>query len=454
MHDTFCDDLQPVVVRWTMGGQAVPVAPAALAEHLGADPDEAEIRLLVLAGQALGMMVVPEPAGGLQGVPDLPVLGLPTMPAVLRPLAAPILSGKDEWLRDGLLRLIEYRGYVVHPADWMPTTNADVRDVYAPWQDWIKGVQGPSGSVDSGWDDLGPSARLAMLASLRRSDPDAALDLVAQRIGRETPERRLAMVRTLGVHLTERDRTFLEGLSGDRAPTVRAEADRLLARIGGRGPTALDDDVSDLIQVTSKLLTGRRSITLKTRMNHAQQDRIAKVIANADAAGLAAALGIEDVDLPALWPWGQDVVIDQRLADLLTGTGSEEVVRGIENRIADGADIGVYTLRDGARRLCAQAQANLVRASFNHETPLSSIVSSAPVLGVVDDLEKNAEWRSTYLQLLRDPDPHASVGLVSLRALGLLVTRDAARSVIDRLKRTSLTADDPRLDTLRINAAI
>jgi len=27
MHDTLADDLQPVLVRWTMGGQAASIAP-------------------------------------------------------------------------------------------------------------------------------------------------------------------------------------------------------------------------------------------------------------------------------------------------------------------------------------------------------------------------------------------------------------------------------------------
>jgi hypothetical protein len=454
MHDTLADDLQPVVVRWTMGGQAAPLAPGPIADRLGDDPDEAELRLLVLAGQALGMMVVPEPAGGLQGVPDLPALALPTMPAALRPIAAPILSGRDEWLRDGLLRLLEARGYVVHPADWMPGANADVPDVYAPWQDWMKGIEAAKGPGSPGWDDLGPAARLAMLGGLRRSDPQAALDLVARRISGETPERRLAMVRILAVRLAESDRPFLEGLSGDRAPTVRAEASRLLSRIGGAVRGGLSDDISDLVQVSSKLLTGRRSITLKARMNHAQQARLEKVIAATDATTFAAALGVADADLPSLWPWGQDIVVDQRFADLLTGTGSEDVVRAIETRLGDGTGIGVHTLREGARRLSPASQADLVRASFRQETPLSSIVSSAPVLGVVEDLGKNAEWRSVQLQLLRDADPDASVGLTTLQALGLLATRDAARTVLDSLARTSLRAGDARLDTLRINAAL
>lgn len=454
MHDTLADDLQPVLVRWTMGGQAASIAPERISTLLGEDPDEAELRLLVIAGQALGMMVVAEPTGGLQGVPDLPLLALPTMPAALRPLAAPILSGRDEWLREGLLRLLETRGYVVHPADWMPKAGADVLDVYAPWQDWRKGIQATAGIGGPGWDDLGPAARLAMLAGLRRSDPEAALDLVSARAAQETPERRLAMVRTLAVGLSERDRPFLEGLSADRAPTVRAEASRLLSRLGGSVSSTLSDDVSDLVQVTKSLLGGRRSITLKARMNHAQQARLEKVMAGADATAFAAALGVADVDLPGLWPWGKDVVLDQRLADLLTGTGSDGVIDAIEKRIADGTGIGVHTLRDGARRLSSAAQTELVRASFSQETPLSSTVSMAPVLGIVEEPDRNAEWRSVHLQLLRDVEPDASVGLATLQALGLLVTREAARSVLDKLERTSLRTGDPRLDTLRINAAL
>lgn len=455
MHDSLTDDLQPVVVRWTMGGLAASLAPEALSGHLGDDPDEAELRLLVLAGQALGTMVVPEPSGTLQGIPDLPVLALPTLPDGLRPLTAPILALRDEWLRLGLLRLLEARGHVVHPADWMPGARDAVPDVYAPWQDWANGIQTTAGADRPVWDDLGPSARLSMLTSLRRSDPAAALDAIRSHVTGEPPERRLAMVRTMAIRLEERDRAFLEGLSADRAPTVRAEAVRLLARLGGGDQARTPDDIADLVSVTEKgLIRRERVISLKARMNHAQQARLEKVMAGTDAAAFAATLGLADVDLAGMWPWGQDAVFDQRFADLLTGTGSDGVMASLERAIADGATISVATLREGVGRLSAQAAADIVRSSCRTGDSLTTVVTYAPVLGVVEDVEKNAEWRSTYLTMLRDDDVHASVGLLTMRAVGLLVTRDTARSILDRLAQTSLRPGDPRLDTLRINAAL
>lgn len=454
MHDTLADDLQPVVVRWTMGGAAASLAPELLRERLGDDPDEAELRLLVIAGQALSTMVVPEPSGVLQGVADLPALPLPTMPDRLRPFAARVLSTRETWLRDGLLRLLVARGHVVHPADWMPTAGDDVPDVYAPWQDWVRGTQAASVGKEPGWDDLGPSGRLAMVSRLRRTDPRAAIELVSRRISAETPERRLALVETFGVGLSEDDRAFLEGLSSDRAPSVRGAATRLLARLGDDVSVGEVEDVRDLVKVESRgLLSSQRTIALSSRMNHPQRERLVRAISRSDARSFAGALGIEDVDLPAMWPWGRDVALDRQLAAMLTDTGSDDVVRAIARAVSAGSPIHASTLGKGALRLDREERVNLVRRSYANER-IVTLASHALELGVVESADASTEWRSIYLQILRGGDASNVAGASEMHALGLLLTKDAARGVLDALTRAAVPAGDPRLDTLRLSASL
>ncbi|KJC52094.1 hypothetical protein [Bradyrhizobium sp. LTSP857] len=69
------DAMGTVLTRWTMGSAAAAAAPFWRAE-LGEDPAEAELRLLALSGQFLGIAVTAEPASTLRVLPDIPALAL------------------------------------------------------------------------------------------------------------------------------------------------------------------------------------------------------------------------------------------------------------------------------------------------------------------------------------------------------------------------------------------
>lgn len=454
MHDTLADELQPAIVRWTMGGAAAPVAPEAIRDRLGKDADEAELRLLVIAGQALATMVVPEPSGSLQGIADLPTLPLPTMPDSLRPYAARVLATRDQWLRDGVLRLIAARGYVVHPSDWMPSVSGEVPDIYSPWQDWARGIQGSRKSGQPEWDDLGPAGRIALVKQLRRDDPSAGLALVSGHLSGEPPERRLAMTNALSYGLSEGDRAFLEGLLGDRAPSVRTAAQRLLARLGGVASSEPMEDIGDLVRVdTSGLLGRRRILKLSERLNHPQRERLARVMESIDARTFAASFGIDDVDLPRMWPWGNDIALDRLVSTMLVETGSDQVVAAFGRAISDGAPIGTYVVGKGASRLEKQAREELVRKSYASERILT-VAANATELGIVTNADSSTEWRSIHLQILRGQDLTPSMASSEMLALGLLLAPAAARDVLDGLTRAAVSAADPRLDTLRLSAAL
>lgn len=76
MAEAVYDALGQVLTRWTMGAAAAPVSHVWKAE-IGEDPVEAELRLLALSGQFLGMAVIAEPPADLRALPDLPALALP-----------------------------------------------------------------------------------------------------------------------------------------------------------------------------------------------------------------------------------------------------------------------------------------------------------------------------------------------------------------------------------------
>lgn len=454
MHEDMASGLQPVLIKWTMGGAAAAIAPEGLREKLGDDPEEAELRLLTIAGQALGMLVIPEPAGALQGLPDVPTLALPTLPDRLRPLTARILSRRDDWPRIGLLRLLETRGYVVHPSDWMPEGSGQVPDAYAPWQDWLQGVSGQAERSEERWEDMGPAGRLAMLKRLRRTMPDTALSIITEKFAGETAERRLAMVQTLAVRLGDSDVAFLSTLSKDRAPSVRAAAERLLSRLGGTSVTRDKADVTDLIRIEQRgILRRQATLVVASNMNHAQRSRLNAALETTDAATLAETLGVADVDLPGLWPWGSDTMVDQWFAGMLCATGSDAVMTAIDAAVLAGSKMDLATVLDGAARLSGDAVERLTAKSYATNR-LINTATMAPTLGLVDDPDTSHEWRSLLLQLHRPEEVNASTGSTELESLGLLLTAQAARRVLDKLSATSIPSTDPRLDMLRLNAAL
>jgi hypothetical protein len=172
MAEAIYDAMGSVLTRWTMGSAAAPAA-AVWSAELGAEPAEAELRLLALSGQFLGVAVTAEPPLELRVLPDIPSLALPTVPEALRPLVRRILAAfKETQRKTEVLDFLAARGWTSHPAEWMPTANdEDAPDVYAPWRDWagiavssnvVRRQAGDRLTADN-WEDFWPAARKVAL---------------------------------------------------------------------------------------------------------------------------------------------------------------------------------------------------------------------------------------------------------------------------------------------------
>jgi len=294
MAEAIYDALGPALTRWTMGGAAAPVAPPAWAAHLGEDAGEAELRLLALSGQFLGVLVTPAPPEGLQPLPDVPALAMPALPETQRPLARRILrTVRDTGSRRDLLRFLAARGWTLHPGDWMPAASEeDVPDVYAPWRDWAEGsaIARPATGeqlTEQNWDDYWPAARNVALTALRRRDPAAAMALLAAKLGGESAEVRLRLVGLLATRLSDADRPFLESLAADRAPKVKALAAALLARLGHG--SAVGEEAAELAGFfelqTKGLIRRTRVVAARQMKTPAQRSRRQALFEAVDLAG-------------------------------------------------------------------------------------------------------------------------------------------------------------------------
>jgi hypothetical protein len=455
MAEAILDALGAVLTRWTMGGSADAVAPAAWRDALGDDPQEAELRLLALSGQFLGALALAEPVGEIRVRADLPRLAKPPLAAALRPRARRVLQQvREPGRRRDLLGFLDRRGWTLHPGDWLPGPNDDVPEVYAPWQDWAADKAGPDTEAltEDSWDSLPPAARRVAFAQLRRQDPVGAGALLEEKIGAEPADVRVRLVELLAIGLSEADRALLERLKTDRAPRVQALVTVLLAQLGHAvdgGEEAAELAAFFPVQ-TKGLLRRTRVIVPQVLKTPAQRNRRAALMGVLSLAGLARALDLSAEELVAAWPWGSDAATDRALAEMAARSAPDAVIAMIARVLGSLDDPGRFVplvprLSPDQRR--AAAMALLRDGSF------VEVLAVAGGEGAIEDALRTPAG-ARLLDALKVEDARPDAQAAELLALGLVASRRAAGQALKDLAAAGLIASDPRLDMLRLNAAL
>ena len=446
-----------MLARWTVGGSAASAAP--LGWHSQAD--DAELRLVALAGQFFGVGVIAEPSGALRARPDLPRLALPTVPNASRPLVRRCLEqAREPSARGDLLRLLERRGWSAHPGDWMPGSgDADAPALYAPWRDWVAAVEvagsGPAALSADNWEDWGPAARRVAFDELRRRDPAAARDLLAAKLAGLLAAERVRLVELLGVDLSEADAPLLESLASDRAARVKALAAQFLARLGRGGVAADAAELAEFFEVATRGLFRRtRVLAPQPLKTHAQVSRRTALLASVDLASFAGALGLAPAELAALWPWGATGSPDVPFADMIERSGPDDAVAAALEGALAAVPLPVDALASLAPRLSGAGVARVAERLLDAApNGLALAVDLTRARLDFDRVLGSAAAELLFAALAR-PEVERDEYEQELRALGLLASRTAARGALDLAARTDLAAADPRLATLRLNAAL
>ncbi|PZN92750.1 MAG: hypothetical protein DCF31_15040 [Alphaproteobacteria bacterium] len=461
MAEAILDAIGPALVRWTMGGAAAPLAPAAWATALGTDPADAELRLLALSGHFLGSFVVPMASGALVDRADLPRLALPTVPARPRPLLRRLLNGAQSGRqRQVIAAFVAARGWTLHPADWLPGANDDaLPDVYAPWLDWAAsdaGRQASGGALTAeSWDDFGPAARALLLVEMRRRDPAAARELIAARLAGTDAEGRLRLVLALATGLGSDDRPLFEALAADRAPRVKAQAAALLARLGVGGDDATEAaaELAGYFDVQTKgLLRRTRVVVAQPLKTAAQVQRRAQLLQGGDFAALAAALALAPVDLATLWVFGSNAALDAGFAGLAERSAGDDVVDILCTALA-GTAAGDPVVMQALRPRLAPAQCRALAAAVLRTRGAGALTAALDIAGPdprFDDLVGTTAFAEIH-KAVADSERPTPAAIPELWALGWLASPAAARAVRDRLVAAGLAAADPRLDSIRLN---
>jgi Family of unknown function (DUF5691) len=464
MTEAIYDAMGSVLTRWTMGSAAAPAAAIWRAE-LGDEPNEAELRLLALSGQFLGVAVTAEPPPGLRILPDVPLLALPTVPEAQRPLTRRLLAAfKEDQRKTELLDFLAARGWTCHPAEWMPGANdEEAPDVYAPWRDWaaiaasnsaVRRQAGDNLTADN-WEDFWPAARKVALAALRRHDPAAARAVLEAKFAGENADVRYPLLALLATGLSDADASFLEGLAAnDRAPKVKALAASLLGRLG-KGAAAGDDiaELTGFFSVKMKgLLRRSKAIQFENVKTSAQVHRRAMLLDSVDIAAFARALTMTPQGLVDAWSWNVDRQADAALIGLVTRTGTDSLVAQTAEAMSESDAsffLGALTprLAPGQRAHLAERLLHTRRFSFDMAKTLA---------GGTARLENPlaAPAGTALLEALRREGAKPSDEHSEFYALGLIASRTAARQALERFGGAGLLQGDPRLDMLRLNAAL
>jgi len=467
MAEAIYDALGSVLTRWTIGGGGAAPATQVWRAELGDDPVEAELRLLALAGQFLGGMVVAMPAGAVYTPPGIPALELPSVPSPLRPLVRRILAREREaGRRRLLLDFLAARGRTMHPADWMPSASEeDVPELYAPWRDWTAAAaartaviaRGDDGLTAENWGDHWPAAREVALVALRGRDPAEARALLETKIDSEGAEIRLRLLAVLATKLSDADRPFLERLAdGDRAPKVKAIAASLLARLGHAAGGEDAAELAEFFEVQSKgLLRRTKTLAAVTLKTPAQTQRRHALLTSVDATVFAAVLQLDLDTLIGVWCWGENQQADAAFAGMIARSGPDGAVAQLLDLLSGkGPDIVQLLLPlmprlDSSQR--DETALRLLRAGANFRSALSIAGGTGRIDGAID-FPAGIGLLDTLRPQGDDAKPADQAG--ELHALGLLASMAAARAAIAKLNAIGILSADPRLDMIRLNAAL
>jgi Family of unknown function (DUF5691) len=462
------DQLDPVLTRWTVGGQASAVAPVAWQDAPGASSgEESELRLLALAGHYLDLCVTPTPATQLRALTELPTLAWPIVPEAQRSLVRRCLkSFKDQETRRDMVVMLAARGYVLHPADWMPSqSDEDIPDIYAPWRDWAtaQAAQNHNNTKEhdaltaENWDEWWPAARMNALKALRARAPDQALAVLVAKAAGEAADTRFRLIECLVARLSDQDIPYLESLSTDRAPKIKALAASLLARLGRQ--SANQEDSTELAAFfefqTKGIFRKTRSLVPREIKTPAQRATREALFARADFLSFSRSLGVTPAELIAMWPLALDHDGDQHFGYLCERSAPDEYFDALFTRLVQESEIHIYVIYALQSRLNKdQSRAFAMRILMDRT---GSFRAALRISGPDVDLRKfldTQRGRDLLTACSGDSDVTNDA-----QALGLIASQESAIYALDLLTRQGspsggLMISDPRLDLLRLNAAL
>jgi len=455
---------------WMAGRSALDHCPAEW--RAAVEGGHGEAALAALTGHATSVLFRNAPGTTLELRPLLPELALPVMAEDLRPRFRRVLAAKGgPSIERQLIDLVTARGYGVHPADWLPAPGDDwVPDIYAPWLDWVRSETKAAGEHASltveNYDLWSWAERRVALAQLRVADPAAALAIISAKAASEPAERRVRLLEIIETKLSEADASFLESLAKDRSERVQAMARAYMARLGRTNDSAdLASELAAMVELGKVgLINRRRRLVIKSLKTAAQNVRRHELFKLVSSAALAQALGASELQLLEAPPEGPPDGIEA-FAQMVAATGSDTALRALLNGILADTTASVGHLRALAPRLSADERRTLLpqiiardkedlEATFSiagrelGAAPVSAFLAApayAALSGLLGKAGEGADGQRAYVN---------SALAALLNRVALLLDAPGAADMAARVTNHGLSPADPKLDLLRLNAAL
>lgn len=455
---------------WMAGRSAFEYCPPEWRDAIGGAGSECA--LVALAGHATAVLFRLAPTTAPEPRRLLPSLALPTLPDPLRPQARRFMATQKggALIERHVINFIAARGYVLHPADWMPSPRDDwAPDVYAPWLDWMRGEDKPFPpppfALDA-YEQWSPAMRRAALAALHMRDPAAARTILAAKASSEPAERRVALIESLESALSDQDVEWLEALASDRSDRVQALARLYLARLGRPVETdALATELAETLEVrTGEAPRRHPQLAINALKSAAQNARRRDLFKLVSLAGLARALGRTEEEILETAPAGTAEDVDA-FVQMVAATGSHRARRALLDHMLDDEASPLAHIRRLGSRLSREEQRALQARIMKRdaemfettlalmsralgEAPLPALLASpgyAALMSAVEAARGDDEAQRRAADVILD---------TALSRIALLAAAPAATALLARLTASGLSPADPRLDLLRLNAAL
>ena len=464
--------------RWSVGGSALSEVPGSDFESLVGDASDAELRLLGSVGHALRVCHRPSPPGAVEYLSKLPELDWPVLSESLRGYFRRALMhiGSSKPLQLDLVHLAAARGYVVHPADWLPTKRHEkLPEIYAPWVDWLaseqddRAAEAPNTLTEETWANFMPAERCRLLVEMRKQDPDQARVLIASKAPGELAPHRLDLVQILETGLSQSDAEFVADLENDRSIKVALYAKKLQLRLGLLEES--EQDIQELVDFLEVRKTKNKlEISPGSIRTQAQKDRRTDLFDKLPLSALLKALELSGIEaLIEAWENpGKDTLINDDLCRMLANSGTDEEAHQLALAWADYPRVYSQWIGKLCDRLTSEQRRSVaIKAYQSRFLPDDDVtwlerakLYAGPNLGCLPwkDIEGSAEFKTLLKNASQGSAGTSKKAMQATRAfegqfahLSLMCDQPAAEKIMTEVINCGLMEADPKLSILRFN---
>lgn len=474
-------DLKQLPKEWQTAFQALP-------------PERWNLAALAWSSQFDLMALRPELSGELSTRAELPELDLPLLPHPIRPLFRSVLVQCERERATTLplfLALLQQRGYVAHPVDWLPESKSlELPTVYWPWLQWMHEQSGADAfatmdTVDvDNWDDYYPAARVLLLKAQRSQNPEDTRELIAQCMSREVAEHRLKILQVLEIGLSSEDVPFLSTLLSDRSGKVARLAGHYLRRLGQTQPESKDQkqqadnelplaqELAQQYELSRSGLIKKKSVLKPRKLKSKKQQAIrTEQIGQVELTELAAVLELSLNCLIEVWAFDANREQDnlnfiQNAVDSLPDNDIQTLSSKLLGSGLDAEGELVYALKLLWARLNASQQLHSLEQLIRRKKGLQRFQDYLALLdqplpeSVLDiaTIKSSPAWKALSQDIKADTTEHGYLNhhtnLEALLALGLLVSKPVAGELLELLLGLGVNKSDPALDSIKINVSL